>query len=143
MKQFDYSTKELVNSLSFTTTTKNRESYTEVVIDGRSYIKCGTLQAITMVGNIWRDNDGNTIMHVGISRQNPNDTKVNKQFGYEIAQLRALGSPDIIINSVPENINNFNFSQMMSWYYDAMKLEFIKTKQEIKNNSDDPQKYNR
>lgn len=143
MKTFDFSTKTLIDSFTYTTITNNREAATEVVIDGRNYTKWGTLQAVTIVGNLYEDNDGNRIMLCGIARQHPNDTRCNKQVAYEVAQLRALSDPDLVINTVPKYINNFNFSRMMSWYVDGMNLEFIKTKEEIKKIGDNPQKYNR
>jgi len=141
MKKFDYLTKELVNSFSFTTITKNRESCAEVMINGRTYTKWGKLQAITMVGNVWRDTYGNTIMHVGIARQNPKDTIIDKQTSYEVAQNRSMNNPDIVINSVPEYLNEFNFGKMMMWYHDAMNLEFVKTKKEIELSGDNPKNY--
>ena len=143
MKKFDYLTKELVNSFSFTTITKDREACADVMINGRTYTKWGKLQAVTMVGNVWKDTFGNTIMHVGIARQNPKDTIIDKQTSYEVAQNRSMNNPDIVINLVPENLNEFNFGQMMSWYCDAMKLQFVKTKEEIQLVDDNPKNYNR
>ena len=143
MKKFDFLTKTLVDSFSYTTATKDREAYANVNIDGRQYTKWGTLQAVTIVGNIYEDHNGNRILMCGVAKQHPNDAKCNKQMAYEAAQAHALFEPDFVINTVPEYVNEFNFSQMVSWYVDAMKLEFIKTRQEIKNGGDDPQKYNR
>jgi len=143
MKKFDYLTKELVNSFSFTTITKDREACADVMINGRTYTKWGKLQAVTMVGNVWRDTFGNTVMHVGIARQNPKDTLINKQISYEVAQDRSMNNPDIVINLVPEYLNEFNFGQMMSWYCDAMKLQFVKTKEEIQLVGDNPKNYDR
>lgn len=143
MKKFDFLTKTLINSFSYTTITKDRETYTDVNINGRRYTKWGTLQAVTIVGNLYKDCYGNRVLVCGVSRQHPNDAKCNKQASYEAAQYIALTNPDIVINNVPEYLNDVNFGKMMSWYVAAMKLEFIRTNKEIKNMGDTPQKYNR
>ena len=143
MKNFDFLTKELIDSFSYTTITKNRNAYTDVVIDGRQYTKYGTLQAVTIVGNLYEDHNGNRILTCGIAKQHPCDTKCDKHMAYEVAQARAWSNPDIVINTVPEYFNKFNFSQMMSWYVDAMKLDFIKTRKEIEKSGNNPKKYNR
>jgi len=141
--QFDFLTKELVNSFSYTTITKNRNAYSDTIIDGRAYTKYGTLQAVTIVGNLYHDCYGNEIMTIGISRQNPCDSKCNKSVAYESAQMKALTNPDMIINNVPEYVTEFNFGKMMSWYVDMMNLEYIKTRQEIMNEGKNPKNYDR
>lgn len=143
MKNFDYLTKELIDSVSFTTISQDREAYTNVNINGRDYAMFGTLQAITFVGLIYEDAFNNKIMHVGISKQHPNDSKCDKKLAYEMATLKAMENPDIVFNTVPENITMFNFRQMMSGYYDAMDVQFIRTKKEIELLGEDPKKYNR
>lgn len=143
MKKFDYLSKELVKTLSFTTTTQNRESFSEVNIDGRRYIKTGTLQAITFIGLVYEDAFGKKIMHVGISKQHPNDSKCDKQIAYENAYLKCLNNPDIIFNTIPEYIDMFNFRKMMQWYYDGMNLEYIRTKEEIQSSNKNTKEYNR
>lgn len=143
MKNFDFLTKELVESLSYTTITKNRNAYTNVVIDGRTYTKYGTLQAVTIVGNLYKDAFDNKILMVGIAKQHPNDSKCNKQVAYEAAQAHALFNPDVIFNTVPDHLTLFNFSKMMEWYVDGMELEFIKTKQEIENTGQESKTFNR
>lgn len=134
MKQFDFSTKELVETLSYTTVTKDRQACTDVTINGRQYTKYGTLQAVTVVGNLYKDFRGNKILIVGVSKQHPNDQKCNKQLAYEVAQAHALFNPDIVFNTVPEYLTLFNFSKMMEWFVDGMDLEFIRTSEEKKLN---------
>lgn len=143
MKNFDYLTKTLINSFSYTTTTKDRESFSNVIIDGRTYTKWGTLQAVTIVGNLYEDFKGNRILVCGVAKQHPCDTKCDKQMAYEVAQEHAMNNPDFVFYTVPKYMNKFTFAQMVSWYVESMKLDFIKTRQEIKNNGDNPEKYNR
>lgn len=143
MKKFDFLTKTLVDSFSYTTSTQDRETYAEEKINGRKYLKFGTLQAVTVVGNLYEDHLGNRILMCGVSKQHPNDNKCDKQLGYEYAAEHAMNNPDIIFNSVPKYINKFNFRKMMEWYVDGMDLEFIKTRQELDLCGDDPKKFNR
>lgn len=143
MKNFDYLTKELINTLSFTTMSQNREAYSDVYINGRNYAMFGTLQAITFVGLVYEDTFGNKVMHVGIAKQHPNDSKCDKKLAYENATLKAMNNPDIVFNTVPENVTMFNFRQMMSGFYDGMDVQFLRTKKEIELAGDDPKKYNR
>lgn len=143
MNKFDFLTKTIVDSFSYTTSTQNRDSYTTVNINGREYVKYGTLQAVTIIGNLYEDCYNNRILICGISKQHPYDTKVDKEMGYEIAMEKAMDDPDIVLYNVPEYMDNFSFRQMVAPYIDSMKLEFIKTRQEIIKNGDDPKKYNR
>lgn len=143
MKNFDYSTKTLVKSFSYSTIGEDRNAYTNVMIDGRNYIKHGILQAVTVVGNLYEDSDGNRVLLCGIAKQHPCDTKCNKEIALEVAQAHAMFNPDIVINTVPKYVTDVNFRNMISWYIDGMELEFIKTRQEIEKLGLDPKKYNR
>jgi len=143
MEKFDFTTKQLVNSFCYTTIDKNRESSKYVKINGRDYEKYGTEQSVTIIGNLYEDHHNNRILVCGIAKQHPCDTKCNKQISYEVAQEHALNNPDIIFNSVPDNINNYIFSAMMNWYIAGMKLEFIKTRQEIMTAGQNLKIYNR
>ena len=143
MKKFDFLTKTLVDSFSYTTSTQDRETYTEERINGRKVLKFGTLQAVTIVGNLYEDCYGNRILMCRVCKQHPCDSTCNKQLAYQTAQPQALFKPDIVINTVPKYMNNINFGKMVEWYVDGMALCFLKPTQEIINSGDDPKKYNR
>ena len=133
----DFLNKELVKSLSYTTATQDREAYCNVVINGRNYIKTGTLQAVTVVCNVYKIYNSKTKnyeywAHFGMSRQHPNDSNVNKELGYEIAQNQLLNDPFWIMK-VEKDFNEHAFRDMARVYVDNMNLEFIKTHAEIKN----------
>jgi len=130
MKKFNWKNKNLLKTFSYTTATENREVMTTVNYLGRDYFKCGTVQAVTFIGNLYEDDNHNKVLTVGISRQHPNDIKCIKEEGYEAATLKAMFEPDIIFNTVPKKITKFNFRQMCKWYIDGMDLEMIKTSQE-------------
>lgn len=142
--------KELVNTYAYTTATKDRDVCTYVSINGRRYAKFGTLQAVTFVGNLYKVNnskgkssdfDKYTLM-IGMSKQHPCDTKVNKTEGYESAALRAIDDPILIID-VQGKFNKHRFNRIVENYLSNMKLEFIKTRAEIIESGDEPSKYNR
>lgn len=132
----DFKFKELVKTLLYTTASQNREAYCNEVINGRTYIKTGTLQAVTVVGNVYKIyNSENEMteywMFCGISKQNPRDINCNKKVAVEAAQSHALFDPDMIIK-VSKSFGENSFRDMMRAYINDMDLEFIKTADEIK-----------
>ena len=156
--------KELVNTFSYTTATQDREVYADVSINGRRYRKYGTLQAVTFVGNLYKvgiqskgylnlkegenvslkplKNEEKYVLMLGMSKQHPYDTKVNKELGYEIATENMLTDPVIMIE-VQGKFNKRRFVNIVESYLDTMKLEFIKTKHEIIAEGKNPKDYNR
>ena len=138
IKNSDLINKELVKSLIFSTASKNREVSTSVIMDGRQYIKIGTLQAVTIIGNVYKVLNTKTNMYeywlfAGMAKQNPTDINCNKQLATEIAADRALCDPFMIMQ-VGKSFGQYTFNDMMSAYIQDMDLEFVKTAQEIKNN---------
>lgn len=146
----NFLSKELVNTYAYTTATKDRDVCTYVSINGRRYAKFGTLQAVTFVGNLYKVNNEKKnredfdkyALMIGMSKQHPCDTKVNKQEGYEVAALRAIDDPILIMN-VEGKFDKYRFNNIVEQYLGNMKLEFIKTRAEIIADGDDPSKYNR
>ncbi len=146
----DFLSKELVNTYSYTTATKDRDVCTYVSINGRMYAKFGTLQAVTFVGNLYKVNvvKNNAedfdkyILMIGLSKQHPCDTKIDKELGYETAAMRAIDDP-VIIMEVQGKFNKNRFNNIVEQYLDNMDLQFIKTRAEIIASGDDPSKYNR
>ena len=150
--------KEKVNTFVYTTATQNRDVYTDVSINGRRYRKYGTLQAVAFVGNLYKvgvpgegylKDDGPVqnrndkyVLVIGMSKQHPYDTKVNKDLGYEIATENMLTDPIMMIE-VQGKFNYYRFKNIVENYLNTMKLEFIKTKAEIIAEGKDPKNYNR
>ena len=155
--------KELVNTFTYTTATQNRDVYTDVSINGRHYRKYGTLQAVAFVGNLYKvgvsgkghlnlngertslkpvKNQEKTVLVIGMSKQHPYDTKINKEVGYEIATENMMTDPCIIIE-VQGKFNYRRFKNIVEDYLNTMKLEFIKTKAEILAEGKNPKNYNR
>ena len=141
--KFDFSTKELIQSFSYSTMTRARFKSQCVKIAGRDYIKYGDEQAITFVGNLYQDHNYNRILCIGVARQHPYDVKCDKQLAYETAAMKAMTDPDIVMYTAPKKITRYNFNRMMEWYKDMFDLDMIKTKQEIINAGKNPADYNR
>lgn len=128
-------TKELIETFSYSTMNHNREGEMFVRIDGRDYLKFGTYQAVTLVGNLYDVYDADvksnkTVLYVGVSRQHPCDTTSKKEVAYEEAQLKALLEPCMIIE-VGKKFRKSDFINFAKAYIRTMKLKFVKTRQEI------------
>ena len=143
----NFGEKELVKSLSYSTISQDREAYAEVVIDGRNYLKYGQLQAVTIVGFMYKVYNktlgaNEYYVYCGMSKQHPCDTKINKEVGYEQAAINAQLNPFMEMK-VDKSFGNITFRQMMEAYVSDLELEFIKTKQEIMKQGKNTSIYNR
>lgn len=132
-------TKEIIQTYSYTTSNGNREGSALVRINGRDYVKFGTLQAVTLVGDLCEVYDADVkrlkkVLFVGVSRQHPRDIKIDKELAYETAHLNALLNPQMVIE-VGEAFTQYNFREFAKNYVDTLKLEFVKTVQEIEEDN--------
>lgn len=130
-------TKELIDTFSFTTMNHNREGEMLVRILGRDYYKFGTYQAVTLVGNLYDVYDADvkhnkTVLFVGVSRQHPRDSFIDKETGYEEANLKSLLEPQMIIE-VGEKFGQSDFINFAKAYIRTLKLKFVKTRAEIED----------
>ena len=128
-------TKEILKTYSYTTSNGNREGSMFVKMNGRDYVKFGTFQAVTLVGDLCEVYDADvkrdrTVLFVGVARLHPRDIKIDKELAYETAHLNALFNPQMIIE-VGEAFTQYNFREFAKNYVDTLKLEFVKTTQEI------------
>ena len=128
-------TKDFIETFSYSTMNHNREGEMFVRIDGRDYIKFGTYQAVTLVGNLYEVYDADvkrnkTVLYVGVTRQHPCDTVSNKEVAYEEAMLKALMEPQMVIEVGPK-FRKSDFLNFAKAYIRTMKLKFLKTNQEI------------
>jgi len=127
-------TKEILKTYSYTTANGNREGSMPVKMNGRDYVKFGTFQAVTLVGDLCEVYDADVkrlkmVLFVGVSRQHPRDIKIDKELAYEVAHLNALFNPQMIIE-VGEYFTQYNFREFAKNYVDTLKLQFVKTVQE-------------
>ncbi len=147
IKSTDLLEKEIVKTLVYTTASQDRFVYTPVSINGRTYMKTGYLQVVSFVGNIYKVYNSTTKnveywLHVGLSKQHPCDSKINKQEGFEKAQENAFINPIMVIQ-VNNKFGNITWRKMIDSYVANMDLEFVMTKEEIINAGKDIKKYNR
>lgn len=147
MKNFDFKTKELIATYTYSTIGDCRNGVQSVNIDGRWYDKYGIYQAVTFVGNIYKIYDSEEhvdkrVLVIGISKQHPCDSKIDKQLAYEVAMEYSLTKPAIIMD-VPKYFRKKAFVDLCRIYENNMDLNFIKTRKEILNTNTSASKYNR
>lgn len=130
MKTVKFSDKTLVKSFQYSDINQNREVYTKVRIDGRLYYKFGTLQATTCVGNVFKVGPKKYVMYVGVARQNPGDSVINKKLALEVADTKSYTDPSIIME-VDSEFDKVDFKHIMSRYVDSLLCDFVKTRQEL------------
>ena len=135
MKKFDYLNKEEVKSFLYTTASENRQGFKFECINGRQYKKYGTYQAVTFAGKVYRVLNKETgipeyVLHIGLSKQHPDERHVNKQMGAELAVENCLIDPFAVITLEKNKITFSDFMAIVSIYLDNMDLKFIRTKEE-------------
>lgn len=143
----DWSIKELISSLNWTNANEDREACKDVVINGRTYTKYGTVTATTGVALQYKVYDPSVkqskyIVLIGIAKQNPGDVCLDKELGYELATERAMISPVATI-SFDSEVDDITMELFIRTYVNALPIEFIKTSQELKAEGKDVNYYNR
>lgn len=129
--------KEFVCEYTYSDANKARFYTKDVVINGRTYTKYGTATATTVVCLQYKITDPSTnrseyLTLMGVARQNPGDTAINEQLGYEIATENALISPVATIIT-PTELSRYSARTFMRNYIDTLPVNFIKTRQELQN----------
>lgn len=147
IKSTDLLDKEIVKTLVYTTASQDRFVYAPVSINGRTYMKTGELQVVSFVGNVYKVFNSETNLteywlHVGLSKQHPCDSKINKKEGFEKAQENAFMNPIMIIQ-VNKRFGDITWRRMIDAYVADMDLEFVMTKEEIVAAGKDTKKYSR
>ncbi len=131
----DFLRKDLVRTFAYTTMNEYRGMERQVVVNGRTYVKLGQAQAVTLVGNLYKCWDPivksyKYVLMVGVAKQHPCDLKITKQEGYAIANENAYASPSIVME-VAKDFNREKFEYISMCYIELMHLSFVKTKKEI------------
>lgn len=136
--------KEIISVCGYSNVKSNRESTKAVIINGRSYLKHGTMAATTMVAVQYKVNspsfNNKYIVAFGIAKQNPGDVFVDEQIGYEIAMENALINPVMVSSFVNKVDDDFMKIIMMS-YISTLPIVFVKTKEELEKDGLDSTKF--
>ena len=143
----NYNYKEFVNECTFSNVNSNRYSYKDVIINGRSYRKYGTVTATTAVCMQFKTTDPSTnnneyIVLMGVAHQNPCDIKLSSAEGYEIASENALISP-VAVFKFKKECSKRTMVYFMKDYINELPVQFIKTRQEIEMLGKDLNDFNR
>lgn len=143
----DFVQKELVGIYYYTNVDEDRDGVKSVSINGREYLKFGTVVATTAVSLQYKVFNPSVkhseyITLIGVARQNPGDITLNKELGYEMAMENALINPVMTAKYTRKNdekaINN-----LMKAYVAGLSESFIKTRQEIEASGNDISRFNR
>ena len=136
----DFLGKNLVDTFYYTDMFNYREGAKEMRVNGRTYHRTGTYQAVTMVGNLYEYYDPIVERHkrmvmIGIAKQHPRDLSITKTEGIEKANENAYASPCIVME-VDECFGQDNFSCLCEAYiHFAVKRSFVYTLEELRNKS--------
>lgn len=134
----DFLNKNEINSFVYSSIYRDNVICKNVVIDGRQYTKWGKAQIVTFVGLMFeaQNKDNNKTVNyvtVGVSKQHPMDIKNDKKIAMETARINALVNPCMVFYNVSPSFDNFTFKKMMDAYVDTMDLDFVMTRDELKN----------
>ena len=134
--RYDFLTKNLVRTFDWDNLGRDYSISEEVCINGRKYLKTGVTTATTVVGNLYLVYDQSVkhnkyVLLVGIARQHPNDLRIKRNEGIEIANLKSLDTPVMQIEFDHE-ITWYEFKELAEWYVEYQTPRFLKTREEIK-----------
>lgn len=133
----DFLTKDLVKTFSYSTMNEWRNMEKQMVVNGRTYVKFGQAQVVTLVGNLYKCWDPivesyKNVLMVGVAKQHPCDLKITKRDGYEVANEKAYASPSIVME-VDHGFNKEKFNVIAMCYIETMNLSMVKTPKEIED----------
>lgn len=131
----DYNTKEFVRSYHYNNAKEDRCYIKQEIINGRTYDKYGVGTVTSMVIDLWKVYDPSVKLFKyvyigGISRQHPNDCRINTELGYELAHENAFVNP-VFRMEYTEKIPTKLVILMMENYVAGLPIEFVRTRQEI------------
>ena len=131
-------TKKLVDEFLVSDIHTDRTCEKETVLDnGRRAIVKGTYCASTFVGKLYKINGPSEnpleryVLFVGLSRQNPIDSKQNDILAEETAAENAIVNPIMTIK-LPKAIDGDEFVKFIQPYLDVLPSKFILTSKQIK-----------
>ena len=134
----DFLNKTEVNSFVYSSVDRDGINCKNVVIDGRQYTKWGKEQIVTFVGLMYETQNKDTnktinFVTVGMSKQHPQDITHDKKIALETARINALTDPCMVFYNVSSSFDNHTFKRMMEMYVETMDLDFVMTRDELKN----------
>ena len=137
MKDLFRGVKNVEKVYSFSTIAEDRFGKKFVKINGRDYVKLGQYQAVTLVGVLFKvdspSNEPNKyVLQVGLAKQHPSDIVIDKALAYEHAHENALMDP-VCVMEVGPDWTQWNFTTFARSYVNSLRLNFVKTAQELKN----------
>ena len=144
----DWTNKELIDIYHYSDYKTDRWISKQVKIKGRTYDKFGEKCATTVAILEYKVSDPSTnnfktAFLVGVARQNPYDSVISLNEGYEIATENAMINPQMILvyDSRP---SAEVIDYLVETFINSLPIKFVKTKEEIKSNKNfDYNRYSR
>ena len=139
--------KELLNVFYYSDVNCDRCTTKSVRINGRLYDKHGIDCAVSGVALLYKVydpsiNHNKYVILIGTARQNPYDTVINEEIGYEIAMENALINPSMVVEYTDKVDDDVVYRLLESYIY-GLPVQFIKTKTEIELEGKSVKDYNR
>ena len=143
----DWLRKEMINQYCYSNIDEDRTLVKEERINGRLYEKHGvdcasTLVAIKYKVPIQGSKFFKTALLIGLARQNPCDSLIDIESGFEVAKENALTNPCMVIE-YNESPSDEAIYFLMKSYVLGLPCRFVKTAQEMKALGKDIKEYNR
>lgn len=143
----DWLTKELVGVYYSTNINDDRKCTKSVRINGRLYDKHGINCATTAIALVYKVNDpcinhNKYVLLLGVARQSPYDTVLDKELGFEIAMENAMLDPVMKVEySSPIDVHVIK--RLLTSYVSGLEVKFVKTRAEILEEKKDMSIYQR
>ena len=136
----DYTNKQFIRSFCVSDVRQERMASSNVIINGRNYIKLGKYCATTLVANLFKVYDCSInqfkyVYFVGAAKQHPNDISVKYSDGVEIAAENAMTNPCMVL-TFDEPISYEAIEELMWRYISYSPVKYVRTRKEIENLSD-------
>jgi len=145
----DWLSKEIVDMFYFSDLEEKRDDSKTVKINGRLYEKHGIRCATTAVAILYRVKDPSVehfkyAVTIGVARQNPRDSYITPEHGFEVAEMKAMLDPSVVLTYDTEVADFRDAIEVMFQAYSySLPVEFVMTKEEFKQENLDPSRYNR
>ena len=143
----DWLDKELINIFYYSDVNEDRRTTKSVRINGRLYDKHGVDCAISAVALYYKVYDPSInhykyVILIGIARQNPYDTNIDEETGFELATENAMINPVVTIE-YNDNVKDDVIYSLIGSYVCGLPVQFVKTKTEIESEGKNVKDYNR
>ena len=143
----DLLAKELFNIFYYSDVNSDRSTTKSVRINGRLYDKHGIDCAVSAIALLYKVydpsiNHNKYVILIGAARQNPYDTVIDEDTGYELAMENTLINPAMTVE-YNDKVDDDVIYSLLTSYVSGLPVQFVKTKTEIELEGKNVKDYNR